>query len=250
MALFWLSDAAWAAIEPHLPKNQPGARRVDGRRVISGILHVLKVGCRWCDFPADYGPSTTIYNRLNRWSRRGFWLKLLDALVEAGAVTKSTAIDSTYIKAQRAAFGGKGGRAAQAIGRSRGGWTTKVHALTDVIGRPYALMLTPGNVSDMKAAAALLERAGPMRYLLGDKGYDADRLRRLARQAGATPVIPGRRNRRRTIRYDKQRYRGRHLIENAFCRLKDFRRVHTRYDKLAANFLSAVALATAVAFWL
>jgi transposase len=109
MALFWLSDAAWAAIEPHLPKNQPGARRVDDRRVISGILHVLKVGCRWCDCPADYGPSTTVYNRFNRWSRRGFWVKLLDALVQAGAVTRSTAIDSTYIKAQRAAFGGKGG---------------------------------------------------------------------------------------------------------------------------------------------
>lgn len=108
MALFWLSDAAWAAIEPHLPKNQPGARRVDDRSVISGILHVLKVGCRWCDCPADYGPSTTIYNRFNRWSRRGFWLKLLDALVEAGAVTKSIAIDSTYIKTQRAAFGAKG----------------------------------------------------------------------------------------------------------------------------------------------
>ena len=111
-------------------------------------------------------------------------------------------------------------------------------------------MLTPGNVSDMKAAPALIGRAGRMRYLLGDKGYDADRLRRLARDAGAVPVIPGRRNRKRVIAYDKDRYRGRHLIENAFCRLKDFRRVHTRYDKLAANFLSAVALATVIAFWL
>jgi transposase len=109
MALFWLSDEAWAAIEPHLPKNQPGARRVDDRRVISGILHVLKVGCRWCDCPADYGQSTTVYNRFNRWSRKGFWLKLIEALVKAGAVTRSTAIDSTYIKVQRAAFGGKGG---------------------------------------------------------------------------------------------------------------------------------------------
>lgn len=108
MALFWLSDDAWAAIEPHLPKNQPGARRVDDRRVISGILHVLKAGCRWCDCPPDYGPSTTIYNRFNRWSHRGFWLKL-DALVDTGAVTKSTSIDSTYVKAQRAAFGAKGG---------------------------------------------------------------------------------------------------------------------------------------------
>ena len=121
MALYWLPDEAWAATEPHLPTNQPGARRVDDRRVISGILHVLKVGCRWCDCPVEYGPSTTVYNRFNRWSRRGFWLKLLDALVEAGAVTKSTAIDSTYIKAQRAAFGGKGGvqsrrSAARAVG--------------------------------------------------------------------------------------------------------------------------------------
>jgi transposase len=88
-----------------------------------------------------------------------------------------------------------------------------------------------------------------MRYLLGDKGYDADRLRRLLRDAGAVPAIPGRRNRNRTIRYDKDRCRGRHLIENAFCRLKDFRRVATRYDKLAANFISGVALAATIAFW-
>ena len=108
-SLFWLSDEAWCAIEPHLPKNQPGARRVDDRRVLSGILHVLKAGCRWCDCPTEYGPSTTVYNRFNRWSRRGFWLKLLDALADAGALTRSTAIDSTYIKAQRSAFGGKAG---------------------------------------------------------------------------------------------------------------------------------------------
>jgi len=129
MALFWLSDEAWAAIEPHLPKNQPGARRVDDRRVISGIVHVLKVGCRWCDCPADYGPSTTIYNRFNRWSRRGFWLKLLDALADAGVVAKSTAIDSTYIKAQRAAFGGKGGaRSRRSVARAVAGPPRSTHS--------------------------------------------------------------------------------------------------------------------------
>ncbi len=111
-------------------------------------------------------------------------------------------------------------------------------------------MLTAGNVSDVKAAPVLLERAGCMRYLLADKGYDADGLRRSLRKSGATPVIPGRRNRKRAICYDRHRYRGRHLIENAFCRLKDFRRIATRYDKLATNFLSGVALATALAFWL
>jgi len=111
-------------------------------------------------------------------------------------------------------------------------------------------MPTPGNVADVKAAPPLLERAGRMRYLLGDKGYDADRLRRSIRNAGAIPVNPGGRNRKRVIRYNRERYRSRHLIERAFCRLKDFRRLATRYDKLAANFLSGVALATALAFWL
>ena len=110
-------------------------------------------------------------------------------------------------------------------------------------------MLTPGNIK-IKAAPALLEHAGRMRYLLGDKGYDADRLRRSLRESGTVPVIPSRRNRKRAIRYDQERYRGRHLIENVFCRLKDFRRVATRYDKLAANFLSGVAVATTIAFWL
>ncbi len=108
--LFWLDDAAWAAIEQHLPKNQPGARRVDDRRVISGILHVLKTGCRWQDCPAEYGPPTTIYNRFNRWSRRQLWSRILDALVARGVLALSASIDSSYVKAHRSAHGGKGGR--------------------------------------------------------------------------------------------------------------------------------------------
>ena len=108
--LFWLSDEAWTAIEPHLPTNQPGARRVDDRRVISGILHVLRTGCRWQDCPKEYGPPTTIYNRFNRWSRRRLWVEILEALVRTGVLVHSTAIDSTYVKAHRSAQGGKGGR--------------------------------------------------------------------------------------------------------------------------------------------
>ena len=144
----------------------------------------------------------------------------------------------------------KRGAKAQAIGPSRGGQTTKVHALTDTIGRPFALILTPGNVSDVTAAPALLARARGARHVLADKGYDADALRKSIRQAGAVPVIPGRVNRKRPVVYDRQRYRERHRIENAFCRIKDFRRVATRYDKLADNFLSAVALASALTYWL
>ena len=81
--LFWLSDEAWAAVEPHLPKGQPGKPRVDDRVVISGILHVLKTGCRWRDVPADYGPPTTIYNRYHRWAQRRIWQRIFERMAAA-----------------------------------------------------------------------------------------------------------------------------------------------------------------------
>lgn len=112
---FWLSDRAWGAIEPLLPKNQPGARRVDDRRVISGIIHVLRVGCRWQDCPPDYGPSTTIYNRFNRWSHRGLWARIFATLSAQAELPGDLSpgdlsIDRTAVRAHRSAHGGKGGR--------------------------------------------------------------------------------------------------------------------------------------------
>jgi transposase len=105
---FWLTDAQWSAIEPKLPHHQPGARRVDDRRVLSGIIHVLKSGCRWQDCPAVYGPSTTIYNRFHRWSGRGIWRRLFQAFAVADPDC-AYMIDSTTAKTHRSAAGGKGG---------------------------------------------------------------------------------------------------------------------------------------------
>lgn len=106
---FWLDDQQWAVIAPLLPSNRPGARRTDDRRVISGIIHVLKTGCRWQDCPACYGPSTTIYNRFHRWSARGIWRRLFEALVKCGDADIHM-IDSTTAKAHRSAAGGKRGQ--------------------------------------------------------------------------------------------------------------------------------------------
>jgi transposase len=118
---FWLSDAQWATIDPLLPKNRPGARRVDDRRVISGIVHVLRAGCRWQDCPSCYGPPTTIYNRFHRWSARGLWQKLFRALMTASP-NDVHMIDSTTAKAHRSAAGGKGGRRNRRSGaRAAGG---------------------------------------------------------------------------------------------------------------------------------
>lgn len=107
-SLFWLSEEQWARVEAHLPTDVRGVERVDDRRVISGIVHVLKSGCRWCDCPPEYGPPTTIYNRFHRWARRGIWRQLFAALVTAdpGGIQM---IDSTTAKAHRSAAGGKGG---------------------------------------------------------------------------------------------------------------------------------------------
>src|SRR5215207_8806369 len=94
--LFWLSDGAWAGIKPPLPRGKPGKPRVDDRRVISGILHVLKVGGRWRDVPLDYGPATTIYNRSNRWSRRGLWQSLFEQTAASGHEPGEVLIDSSH----------------------------------------------------------------------------------------------------------------------------------------------------------
>jgi transposase len=107
--LFWLSDREWARIEPLLPRGRRGAHRVDDRRVISGIMHMLRSGARWRDCPGAYGPYTTIYNRFNRWSRQGVWAEIFFALTGSTGMTGGRAIDSTHIKAHRSAGGAKGG---------------------------------------------------------------------------------------------------------------------------------------------
>ena len=122
--LYWLSEAEWRRLEPLLPRGRRGARRVDDRRVISGIVHMLRSGARWRDCPPEYGPYTTIYNRFVRWARRGIWENLFRELAGNGRSTDTQMIDSTHVKAHRSASGGKGGSrsrllAARAEGATR-----------------------------------------------------------------------------------------------------------------------------------
>ena len=106
--VYWLNDVEWSRIEPHLPRGRRGARRVDDRRVISGIVHMLRSGARWRDCPAAYGPYTTVYNRFNRWSRQGVWSGIFYALTGVRDV-ETASVDATYAKAHRSAAGAKGG---------------------------------------------------------------------------------------------------------------------------------------------
>ena len=138
----------------------------------------------------------------------------------------------------------------QAIGRSRGGRTTKIHALTDGECRPIALMITGGQVADCTAGELLLEQMPHASILHGDKGYDSNAIRRRIEGKGVMPNIPPKANRRWKNCFSPFLYRNRNAIERMFCRLKDFRRIATRYDRLATNYLAAVCLAAAVSYWL
>ena len=122
--LFWLNDRQWSRIAPHLPTNLTGPGRDDDRRIISGIIHMLQSGARWRDCPPEYGPYTTIYNRFNRWAKRGRWRAIFEALVSCGPDSVTLSLDSFN---QGASLGQwrKRGEHTQAIGRSRGGRTTK-----------------------------------------------------------------------------------------------------------------------------
>lgn len=247
--LFWLSDEAWTVIDPHLPHGRPGKPRVDDRRVISGILHVLKTGCRWRDVPSAYGPTTTIYNRYNRWSRRGLWQRLFEQVAAFGDVPDELTLDSSHVKAHRSAAGAKRGEWAQAVGRSRGGRTSKIHCLADDRGRPVAFALTPGNIADIRMAVPLLSAIAPPRRLIADKAYDVDSLRGWLKARRIRAVIPS--TATRTVPYplDRGAYRRRNLIERLFCHLKNWRRLATRYDRLARNYLAALALVAVVTEW-
>jgi transposase len=114
--LYWLTDQEWKRIEPLLPRGRRGAHRVDDRRVISGIMYMLRSGARWRDCPLEYGPYTTIYNRFNRWSRQGIWLAMFKALTGSENLFGTASIDSSHVKAHRSAGGGKGGRSRKRSG--------------------------------------------------------------------------------------------------------------------------------------
>ncbi len=107
--LFWLNDKQWSKLEPLLPKYVRGKRHVDDRRVISGIVYVLRSECRWTEAPAEYGPQKTLYNRFIRWANRGIWQGIFATLAASGGPPAEALLDSTHIKVHRSAAGGKGG---------------------------------------------------------------------------------------------------------------------------------------------
>ncbi len=144
----------------------------------------------------------------------------------------------------------KRGAQKQAIGRSRGGRTTKIHAVADTSGRLIAFDLTPGQMGDVRSAKGLIDKLPPAAQVLADTAYDSDKFREFLVERGSTPVIKPNPTRKNIPPFDKTAYKGRNVIERAFSHLKDWRRVATRYDKLARNFRATVTLAILFRWWI
>lgn len=273
MGRYDLTDEEYALIASELPTNagKTGHPWKPHRPVINGILWRLHTGAPWPDIPTQYGPWKTLYDRYTWWRRNGTWDRILRALqVKLDAAGKidweQWALDGTVVRAHRAAAGapraeGWDGAAEprdHALGRSVGGFSTKIHLLSDSNGVPLEALLTPGQTHESTQVEAVLDEvalpraSGRMRRrpkrLAADRAYDAKRIRKWLRQHGIQAIIPpkrctGRRKRGRPVTYDRQAYRRRSTIEQCVGWLKECRAVATRYEKLALNYLGLVKLA-------
>ncbi|MFG3510478.1 IS5 family transposase [Streptomyces sp. NPDC047821] len=302
-----LTDDEWAVLEPLLPKsNNRCGRWRDHRQVINGIIYRVSTGCQWRELPTRFGPWQTIHKRHMFWSIDGTWETLLrhvQAVADSeGDIDWDINIDSTSIRTHLHAAGapktaatlsatskgaaersahmrglvsaavlGGGGAAGEALGRSRGGLTTKLHLSADGKCRPLSLVVTPGQRADCTQFEAVMDkirvpRLGPGRprrrpdSVGADKAYSNRRTRTYLRERGIRHVIPEKRDQaagrlRRGSRggrppgLDKDRYKKRNTVERAINKLKQFRAVATRYDKRGYVFLGTVT-AAALLIWL
>jgi transposase len=242
-----LNDFEWSIIRPVLPAESRSVPRVDDRRVLNGIFWVLRSGATWRDLPDCYGPYTTCYNRFNRWRRAGIWDSILAAMRDRRDDGVQI-LDTSIVRVHQHASCVKECES-NCTGRSRDGLTTKTHAVVDANGLPHRLALSAGQEHDCQLADDLLTELRYNGMLLADGAYDSDAIRELARERGAWANIPPKRNRRNPICFSPHLYRDRNQVERFFNRIKHCRRIATRYDKLAANFLAFIKLA-AIRLWL
>ncbi|MFE5690546.1 IS5 family transposase [Streptomyces sp. NPDC056512] len=285
-----LTDAAWERISPLLPGvDGRGRPWRNHRQVINGVLWRLRTGAPWRDLPERFGPWQTIYERFARWEVDGTWARLLEEVQvhddSIGAVEWTVSVDSTVNRAHQHAAGARKKGAPegdeledpassaddQALGRSRGGLTTKVHLACDGRSLPLAILVTPGNVNDSTAFDAVLNalrvpRTGigrPRRRpdaVIAEKAYSSGAIRQSLRRRGIRAVIPERADQKanrvrrgraggRPPAFDRELYKARNVVERCFSRLKQFRAIATRFDKLAARYQAGLHLA-ALVLWL
>ncbi|WP_228127354.1 IS5 family transposase [Acinetobacter lwoffii] len=241
MARTLLTDDIWQQIQDTM-RLHGCYRSKNSRNIMEAILWKLHTGATWRDIPQEFCPWQTAYNRFNRWASKGLWNKFFLDL--RGVLDQEWVfIDGSYIRVHQHASGARHGFE-RAIGQSRGGRTTKIHLATDANGLPIDFKITGGGVHDSQVVKQLIDTVGEATYLIADKGYDAEHIRIYAQNKDMIPIIPMRSNSKRSNKeFDKYLYKLRHLVENVFARLKHFRAIVTRFDKLARNYQSMIYIA-------
>jgi transposase len=247
-----ISDEEWSVIYPILVEH-PCVRvgsQAACREFLTAVLWILRSGGQWRLLPEPLGNWNSVFKRFSRWCERGVW-----EAVHKGCVhwpdLQAIFMDSTVVRAHACAAGAAHSCAGdEALGRSRGGFGTKVHAITDALGNPLDFILTGGQESDIGQAEALLELTPEGAEAPGaDKGYDSDKFVAALQSRGMEAVIPPRANRIEPRGCNWFVYGERHLIECFFGKIKHYRRVFSRFEKLARNYRGFLRFVSAL-IWL
>ena len=217
------------------------------RLFIEAIWFIARSGCQWRLLPEHYGSWRAIHKRFKQWNDKQVWSDLLKSLVHC-ADMESIMIDSTIVRSHACSSGyKKNSQTKECLGRSKGGFTTKIHAVADALGNPLKFILTPGQTHDVTQAEFLIKDFKNTN-VIADKGYDSNALIKTIKDNLSKAVIPSKKNRKLPRKHDAHLYKERHLIECFFSKIKHFRRVFSRFDKKAdvfmgfLNFVSVIIL--------
>ncbi|MDE3148851.1 MAG: IS5 family transposase [Acidobacteriota bacterium] len=225
---------------------QRGNVKLQNLQVVNAILYVAEQGCKWRGLPARFGNWHSIYTRMNRWAKSGVLDRVFEKLQAEQIVRikiEAFSLDSTSIKVHPDGTGAFKKNGPQAIGKSRGGWNTKIHMVAADARTAVVFALSPGNAHDAPEGRTLLEELGPMPEglpMLMDKAYEGNETRQLVLDLGMIPVVPPKSNRLDPWEYDRKLYKKRNEVERLFRRLKGFRRIFSRFEKLDVVFLAFI----------
>ena len=220
-----ITEEQYARIKDSLPV-QRGNVSLSNLQLLNALLYVAEHGCKWRGLPRRFGNWHTIYTRMNRWSKSGALDRIFEKLQLEQIVRiriEAFSLDSTSVKVHPDGTGALKKNGPQAIGKSRGGWTTKIHLVAADARTAITFALSPGNAHDAPEGRELLRDLGPMPTalpLLMDRAYEGNETRQLVLELGMVPVVPPKSNRVDPWRYDRALYRKRNEIERLFRRLK------------------------------
>lgn len=246
----YINEVAWSKIFSFLKNNQTiycGDEK-KCKNFVEAIYWMSRTGAQWRELPETYGKWNSVFSRFNEWTKKDIWSKLMDFCIQDPDL-EWLMIDATIVRAHPCAAGyKKDSQEKEALGRSKGGFTSKIHVLVDALGNPLRVKLTPGQRHDITQASDLIADAHDAE-VLADRGYDSNEFRQQIRSQNCKPVIPPRSNRKEPIEYDEKLYEERHVIENFFSKIKHFRRIFSRFDKAARNYAAFIAFVGAM-IWL